>query len=332
MTTAIDTDRPTASARSAHRRVGASDLHVFPMAISGNVFGWTSDVVATNAILDAYTAGGGNFVDTADGYSAWVPGNSGGESETIIGEWMSQRGNRSDIVIGTKVSQHPDFKGLAAANVAAAADASLKRLGTDYIDLYYAHFDDASVPLEETVTAFNDLLVAGKIRNVGVSNYTAERVSEWIAIAERNGFALPVALQPHYNLVHRQTYERELAPVVAANKLGVVPYYGLASGFLTGKYRTAADTEGKARGGGATAYLNPEGLAVIDVLESVADARGASIATTALAWLLSRPNVVAPIASARVPEQLADLLAAPALELTSGEIAALDEVSLHISE
>lgn len=312
--------------------IGNSALNVFPLALGGNTFGWTSSPEESGAVLDAFVAGGGNFVDTADGYSAWVPGNSGGESETIIGEWMSRRGNRADVVIGTKVSQHPDFKGLAAANVAAAADASLTRLGTDYIDLYYAHFDDASVPLEETVSAFNDLLVAGKIRNVGVSNYSAARVAEWIAIADRNGFTLPVALQPHYNLVHREPYERELATVVEAHDLGVVPYYALASGFLTGKYRTAEDAAGKARGGGASAYLNANGLAVIDVLASVADTRGASIATTALAWLLARPNVVAPIASARVPEQLVDLLAAPALALTSGEIAALDEVSAHIPE
>lgn len=176
--------------------IGHSDLDVFPLNLGGNTFGWTSNRAESHAVLDTFAAGGGNFVDTADGYSAWVPGNSGGESETIIGDWMTARGNRDTIVVGTKVSQHPKFTGLAASNVAAAADASLTRLATDHIDLYYAHFDDASVPLAETVGAFNDLVIAGKVRYVGVSNYSADRIEEWFAIAEREGYALPVALQP----------------------------------------------------------------------------------------------------------------------------------------
>ncbi len=186
--------------------IGHSDLDVFPLNLGGNTFGWTSTRDESFAVLDAFAAGGGNFVDTADGYSAWVPGNTGGESETIIGEWMTARGNRDDIVVATKVSQHPQFTGLAAATVAAAADASLARLATDHIDLYYAHFDDASVPLAETVGAFNDLVVAGKVRYVGVSNYSADRIEEWISIAAREGYVLPVALQPHYNLVRREPY------------------------------------------------------------------------------------------------------------------------------
>jgi len=310
--------------------IGNSNLDVFPLALGGNTFGWTSDDTTSVQVLDAFVEGGGNFVDTADSYSAWVPGNSGGESETIIGRWMASKNNRSSLVIGTKVSQHPDFRGLAAANVAAAADASLTRLGTDYIDLYYAHFDDASVPLEETVAAFNDLLVAGKIRNIGVSNYTGERIAEWTSIAQANGYTLPVAVQPHYNLVHREPFESEIAPVAAAHNLGVVPYYSLASGFLTGKYRTKADLGQSPRGAGAEGYLSDAGLAVIDRLSGIADAHSSTIATVAIAWLASRQGVVAPIASARTVEQLPDLLASASLTLAAEELASLDEVSAAI--
>lgn len=307
--------------------IGHSDLDVFPLNLGGNTFGWTSTRDESFAVLDAFAAGGGNFVDTADGYSAWVPGNTGGESETIIGEWMAARGNRDDIVVGTKVSQHPQFTGLAAATVAAAADASLARLATDHIDLYYAHFDDASVPLAETVGAFNDLVVAGKVRYVGVSNYSADRIEEWISIAEREGYALPVALQPHYNLVRREPYETELAPVVAEHGLGVMPYFSLASGFLSGKYRTAADLAGKARGKGAGQYLDERGLRVIDALDAIAVARGVSVPTTALAWLRAKPGIVAPIASATTPAQVAELVAAASVDLTPQEVAALDAAS-----
>jgi aryl-alcohol dehydrogenase-like predicted oxidoreductase len=312
--------------------IGTSDLEVFPLALGGNTFGWTSDEATSHDVLDAFTAQGGNFVDSADGYSHWAPGNSGGESETIIGSWMAARGNRSSVVVGTKVSQHPDFRGLAAANVAAAADASLARLGTDYIDLYYAHFDDAETPLAETVSAFNDLVVAGKVRFVAVSNYSAARVAEWFEIAEANGFALPVALQPHYNLVHREPFETEYASIVAEKKLGVVPYFALASGFLTGKYRTRADFGDAARGQMAGGYFSDQGLAVIGELERVASAHEASLATVALSWLRTRDGVVAPIASARTVEQLADLTASATLELTAAETAALDEVSAAIPE
>ncbi len=252
-------------------------IDVFPLALGGNTFGWTSDEPTSQTVLDAYVGGGGNFIDTADGYSAWAPGNSGGESETIIGNWTASRGNRADIVIGTKVSQHPAFRGLAASNVHAAVDASLHRLQTDYIDVYYAHFDDASVPLEETVEAFDELRTAGKIREVGVSNYSPERLQEWINIATRRGFALPVALQPHYNLVKRSGYETGLAPVVAAHGLGVVPYFALASGFLTGKYRSEADLRGASREQMANAYMSAEGLAVVEVLDRVARARAVAI-------------------------------------------------------
>ncbi|OIV38449.1 alcohol dehydrogenase [Mangrovactinospora gilvigrisea] len=311
--------------------LGHSGIEVFPLALGGNTFGWTSGEAESRDVLDAFTAAGGNFVDTADGYSAWVDGNSGGESETIIGRWLADRGNRDDVVLATKVSQHPDFRGLAAGTVAAAADASLKRLRTDRIDLYYAHFDDADTPLEETVGAFDALVKAGKIRAVGVSNYTGERIREWFAIARREGYDLPVAVQPHYNLVHRAAYERDIAPVAAAEDLAVVPYYALASGFLTGKYRTRADLEGAARGRAAAGYLNDAGLGVVQVLTEVADAHGAAPATVALAWLRARPGVAAPIASARTTDQLPALVGSATLELTEAETAALDRASYAVA-
>jgi aryl-alcohol dehydrogenase-like predicted oxidoreductase len=307
--------------------LGSSGIEVFPLNLGGNVFGWTSDEATSHRVLDAFVEGGGNFLDTADGYSAWVPGNSGGESETIIGKWLSSRKNRADVVVATKVSQHPQFRGLAAANVAAAADASLARLGTDYIDLYYAHYDDAETPLEETAGAFDALVKAGKVRAVGVSNYTAERIREWFEVARRNNFVLPVAVQPHYNLVERQAYEQNIAPVAAEENLAVLPYYALASGFLTGKYRTTDDLASGPRGGGAKKYLTEDGLAVVKVLVDVADAHGVEPASVALAWLRTRKQVAAPIASARTVEQVPALIASATHELTADEIAALDGVS-----
>ncbi|MGK5679749.1 aldo/keto reductase [Actinoplanes sp. URMC 104] len=312
--------------------LGSSGIEVFPLNLGGNVFGWTSDEAASHRILDAFTEAGGNFVDTADGYSAWVPGNSGGESETIIGGWLSARGNRDSVVIATKVSQHPQFRGLAAANVAAAADASLKRLGTDHIDLYYAHYDDPGTPLEETAGAFDALVKAGKVRAVGVSNYSAERIREWFEVARRNGFVLPVAVQPHYNLVERAAYEREIAPVAADENLAVLPYYALASGFLTGKYRTTEDLAVSPRGGGAQKYLTEDGLAVVKTLTGIAESRGVEPATVALAWLRTRPNVAAPIASARTVEQLPALIASATLDLTADETTALDDASAPLAQ
>lgn len=310
--------------------LGTSTIEVFPLALGGNVFGFTSDEATSHAVLDAYVAGGGNFIDTADLYSAWVSGNSGGESETIIGTWAASRRNRSDVVIETKVSQHPAFRGLAASNIRAAADASLRRLQTDYIDVYYAHYDDPSVPLEETVAAFDALRTAGKIREVGVSNYSPARLQEWIDIATRRGFALPVALQPHYNLVERAWYETGLAPVVAAHELAVVPYFALASGFLTGKYRTRADLRGAVRGQMVNRYMSPRGLAVVEVLDRIAAAREVAIPTVALAWLRGRPGVAAPLASARTVEQLPALLASATFELTAQERGELDQVSARV--
>jgi aryl-alcohol dehydrogenase-like predicted oxidoreductase len=310
--------------------IGASDLDVFPLALGGNTFGWTSDAVGSLTVLDAFAEGGGNFLDTADGYSAWVDGNSGGESETIIGEWIRSRGNRDHVVVATKVGQHPDFPGQSGTNVRRAVDASLARLGTDWIDLYYAHDDDPTVPLEETVEAFHDLVHVGKIRWIGLSNYRGDRIREWASIAAQNGWVSPVALQPHYNLVHREPYESELASVAADLGLGVIPYFALASGFLTGKYRSRADLKGAVRGGMAEGYLNDASLNLLRALDDIAERTGASVASIALAWLLSRPGVVAPIASARTATQLPALLAAPAFQLDRADLESLNRGSALI--
>lgn len=278
-------------------------------------------------MLDAYTAGGGNFVDTADGYSAWVPGHKGGESETVIGKWFAARGNRSDVVLATKVSTHPEYKGLSPANIRAAADASLRRLGTDYIDLYYTHFDDTSVPVEEIIGALDELVRAGKVREIAASNISAERLAESVEFSDREGLARYVALQPHYNLVSRDTYEGPLQEVASRTGLAAVPYFALASGFLTGKYRPGTTVE-SARAAGAGKHLDTErGIRVLAALDEVAVAHDAEVATVALAWLAARPTVAAPIASARTVEQLPALLAVADLTLTDAEVARLTEAS-----
>lgn len=303
------------------RTIGSSDLEVFPLSLGGNVFGWTADRETSFDVLDGYTAAGGNFVDTADGYSAWVPGNTGGDSERILGEWFEARGNRDQVVLATKVSQHPDFKGLAADNIRRAADASLERLKSDYIDLYYAHFDDETVPLEETVAGLSGLVDAGKVRYIGISNYSPERIEEWFRITEREGLHRAVALQPHYNLVERG-YETTYRPIAEREGLGVMPYFALAAGFLTGKYRDGVTVD-SARAGGAAKYLDETGRAVLSALDEVAAAHDASVASVALAWLAAQPTITAPIASARTTEQLPDLLASVGLELTGDELEAL---------
>ena len=309
--------------------IGSSDLDVFPLGLGGNTFGWTSDKDTSFAVLDAFVAAGGNHVDSADSYSAWAPGNVGGESETVIGEWIAARGNRDSVTIATKVGRSPQARGLARSNVLAAADASLSRLQTDYIDLYYVHGDDnTDAPLDEAVGVFHELQQAGKIRHVGLSNFTAPRLREWFAIAAAAGYAPPVALQPHYNLMERAPYESSLAPVAAELGLGVLPYYALASGFLAGKYRSADDLAGAARQPGASRYLKTSaGPAVLAALDAIAADRGIEQATVALAWLHTRPNVVAPLASARTVEQLPALLASVQLDLTADEAEALDKAS-----
>ena len=316
--------------QAARTRIGSSDLEIAPLALGGNVFGWTADRATSFDVLDAFLAGGGDFVDTADGYSAWAPGHTGGESETIIGEWFVDRGNRDAVVLASKVSTHPEFRGLAAANVRAAADASLSRLQTDRIDLYYAHFDDESTPLEETVAAFSELVDAGKVRAIGVSNYTAERVAEWFRIARDGGYHLPVALQPHYNLVERDFETNGLRAVAEAEELAVFPYFSLAKGFLAGKYREAADATAAGaspRAGEAAEYLDERGRAVLAALDAAAAAHDAPVAAVSLAWLREQPTVAAPIASARSLEQLPALLASLSLELSDSELASLTDAS-----
>jgi aryl-alcohol dehydrogenase-like predicted oxidoreductase len=309
------------------RTLGASDLEVFPLSLGGNVFGWTADEAASFAVLDAYTAGGGNFIDTADSYSAWIEGNEGGESETVIGKWLARRGRRDDVVIATKVSQHPQFQGLSGANIKAAADASLKRLGTDHIDLYYTHFDQPDVPVEEIIGALDELVQAGKVRHIAASNITAARLQESLDLSDREGLARYVALQPHYNLVSRDTYEGPLQDTVAGAGLAAVPYYGLASGFLTGKYRPG-QTVDSARAHGPLELVGTErGQRVLAALDRVAAAHDAEVASVALAWLAARPTVAAPIASARTVEQLPALLASVELRLTDEELTALTDAS-----
>ncbi|MEU6920079.1 aldo/keto reductase [Streptomyces sp. NPDC046631] len=309
------------------RKLGSSDLQVFPLALGGNVFGWTADEAQSFAVLDAYVAAGGNFIDTADGYSAWVPGNEGGESETVIGKWLASRSRRDDVVIATKVSTHPSYKGLAPANIKAAAEASLRRLGTDHIDLYYTHFDDETVPVEDIITALDQLVKEGKVRQIAASNISPARLQASLDFSEREGLARYVALQPHYNLVSRDTYEGELQDTAARAGLAAVPYFALASGFLTGKYRPGATVE-SARAESVSKYRDSErGQKVLAALDKVAKEHDAQIATVALAWLASRPTVAAPIASARTVEQVPALVAVADLSLTEQELAELTEAS-----
>lgn len=303
------------------------DAEIFPLVLGGNTFGWTSDESESDRVLDAYSEAGGNLIDTADVYSAWAPGHSGGESEIVLGRWLAKSDNRSKVLVATKVSQHPQYSGLSAKNIEAAADASLLRLGLDVIDLYYAHFDDSSTPLEETATAFDKLVKEGKIRAIGLSNYTPDRIREWFSIARKEGLTLPVALEPQYNLVYRRTYENGLMQVAKDEDLAVFPYFSLASGFLTGKYRTMDDLKGKQREGMAKDFFTQEGLDVVAAMDDIAKAHGVELATVALAWLNHRPGIAAPIASARIPEQLPALLAAAHLELSDQDMQTLDQVS-----
>ena len=307
-------------------KISTTDLDVFPLGLGGNVFGWTANQEESFAVLDAYAAAGGNFIDTADMYSAWAPGNSGGESETIIGRWMKARGNRDRMIIGTKVGMLESLSGLSANTIPVAAEQSLGRLQTDRIDLYYAHKDDPKTPLEETLGAFDTLVREGKVRYIAASNYAAPRLVEALDVSKRRGFARFVALQPHYNLVERKEYEGELAEVVRREGLSAIPYFALAKGFLTGKYRPGTQVK-SARAAGASAYLNERGLKVLAALDEVAGAHHTTVAAVALAWLLAQPTVVAPIASARTAAQLADILPFVELRLSKEELRKLSAAS-----
>ncbi len=307
-------------------KIDSTSLDVFPLCLGGNVFGWTADETQSFAVLDAYAAAGGNFVDTADVYSAWAPGHAGGESETILGRWMAERGCRDRMVIATKVGKLPGLEGLSAKTIRAAAEGSLRRLRTDCIDLYYAHVDDSATPLEETLSAFDVLVREGKVRHIAASNHTGPRLAEALAVSRRLGVARYVALQPHYNLVHRAEYEDGLAALCTGEGLACFPYYALASGFLAGKYRPGAKVE-SARASGAAKYLDNKGLHVLAGLDAIAAEHRTTVAAVSLAWLLTRPGVVAPIASARTPEQLADLLPFLSIHLTGDELRRLDEAS-----
>jgi aryl-alcohol dehydrogenase-like predicted oxidoreductase len=302
-----------------------TDIDVFGLCLGGNVFGWTADREASFAVLDAYAAAGGNFIDTADVYMAGAPGNGGGESETIIGEWMAARGNRDAIVIATKLGKLTGLDNLRAETIGKAADDSLRRLGTDHIDLYYAHFDDTETPLAETLGAFGELIEAGKVRAIAASNYSGERLAEALETAERETLPRYVALQPHYNLMERD-YEDDQRAVCKREDIACFPFYALAKGFLTGKYRPGGEEIESPRAEGAKAYLDERGERMLAALDEIAAAHDTEAAAVALAWLREQPTVLSPIASARNTEQLAPLLASVELTLSGDELARLTAI------
>jgi aryl-alcohol dehydrogenase-like predicted oxidoreductase len=311
------------------RRLGRSDLMVSPLCLGGNVFGWTADEAASFKVLDAYADAGLNFIDTADVYSTWVPGHKGGESEVIIGKWMKARGNRDKLVIATKVGSEmgPNQKGLTKSYIRSAVEASLQRLQTDYIDLYQSHRDDLDTPQQETLGAYEELIRDGKVRAIGASNFTAARLKEALDISAELGLPRYESLQPKYNLSDRAEYEAELEPLCRREEIGVIPYYGLASGFLTGKYRSDADFGKSVRGGRMAAYLDDRGRRILAALDAVAARKNATPAQIALAWLMARPGITAPIASATSVEQIRDLVQATKVLLDNDDIAQLDRAS-----
>jgi len=304
------------------RALGLSGIKVAPLCLGGNVFGWTADEAMSFKLLDAFLAAGFDFVDTADGYSNWVPGHEGGESETVIGKWMKARGTRGRVIIATKLGMWKMTAGLKAANIISACEGSLTRLQTDYIDLYQAHRDDPDTPQAETLEAFGKLVKEGKVRAIGASNFDATRLEAALRISEEGGFPRYQTLQPLYNLIDRD-FEDALQPLCVEEEIGVCPYYALAAGFLTGKYRSKKDTEGKARGSRAETYLNDKNLALLDRLEKVAKSHNATMAEVAIAWLRDRPSIVAPLASATNLDQLQSLIRGATLKLTAEDIAAL---------
>ena len=301
--------------------LGRTDLQVHPLCLGGNVFGWSANAEQSNEVLTAYETAGGNFIDTADMYSRWHTGNVGGESETIIGDWMRSRGNRSEMIIATKVAKLATRPGLSAANIAAAAEDSLRRLGTDYIDIYYAHHDDEEIPLEESLTAFNELVTAGKVRYLAASNYSAARLEEALKISRDLGMSEYLLLQPNYNAIVRDEYEGDLMATAVKEDIPVLPYFSLATGFLTGKYQPGVEVD-SVRAGDMPDYMNDRGWAILNALSEIAKAENTTIAAAALGWLRAQPGVVTPIASARTVEQLAEIL--PVVELSAQQVASVN--------
>ncbi len=311
------------------RQLGRSDLRVAPLCFGGNVFGWTADEPTSMALLDRFVDAGLDFIDTADVYSTWVPGHRGGESETIIGNWLKRRGGRDGVVIATKVGSDmgEGREGLSRAWIRRAVEDSLRRLQTDYIDLYQAHHDDPATPLEETLGVLAELIREGKVRAIGASNYGPGRLREASEVSARNGLPRYESLQPEYNLYDRAGYERDLEPVCREHGLGVITYFSLAKGFLSGKYRSGRDLGQSPRGAGIARYLDPRGLRILAALDEAAARHRATPAQIALAWLIARPGVTAPIASATKPEQLEDLIAATRLNLDAAAMTRLEEAS-----
>jgi aryl-alcohol dehydrogenase-like predicted oxidoreductase len=311
------------------RKLGKSGIEVAPLALGGNVFGWTADESTSLSLLDAFVGAGFNLIDTADAYSNWVPGNKGGESEMIIGNWVKARGQRNRIVIATKVGwdRGPAGRGLSKAYILRSVEGSLKRLQTDYIDLYQSHVDDRDTPLEETLEAHSRLIEQGKVRAIGASNIEGARLAEALAVSRRGGWPRYESLQPRYNLYDREPFESDLAPLCLSEGIGVIPYYSLAAGFLTGKYRGDTDLDGKARGGTVAKYLNDRGRRILNALDRVSAALNATPAQVALAWLMARPIVTAAIASATSLAQLAELAHGAELTLDASAIGTLDQAS-----
>jgi aryl-alcohol dehydrogenase-like predicted oxidoreductase len=312
-----------------YRPLGNSGLRIAPLVLGGNVFGWTADEATSFKLLDAFVAAGFNCIDTADVYSKWAPGHHGGESETVIGRWLKQNSKRGQVIIATKVGYEMSEtdRGLSRGYIFRAIEGSLQRLQTDHVDLYQSHKDDPATPQEETLEAYAQLIKQGKVRAIGASNFTGERLASALEISRRNNLPRYESLQPHYNLVERAEYERDLEPVCLRERLGVIPFFSLAAGFLTGKYRSAADAEGKPRAPRVMKYLNERGFRVLAALDEVAGQLHSTPTRVALAWLLARPSITAPIASATNLEQLKDLLAATELTLDPASIELLNRAS-----
>ncbi|KRB87428.1 aldo/keto reductase [Noviherbaspirillum sp. Root189] len=311
------------------RNIGSSDIAVAPLAFGGNVFGWTADEATSFSLLDHFVASGMNLIDTADVYSVWVPGHTGGESETIIGKWLKRSGKRDRVVIATKVGMEmaPDRKGLRKAYIQQAVEDSLRRLQTDYIDLYQSHSDDANTPLEETLGAYANLVRQGKVRIIGASNYSAARLEQALEVSRQHKLPMYQSLQPHYNLAERNEFESTLEPACLAHGIGVIPYYSLASGFLTGKYRSKEDLGKSVRGKGVSKYLDERGMRILAALDDVARDTRSTPAQVALAWLIARPSITAPIASATSIAQLDELIGATRLQLDPAMIDRLTKAS-----